>query len=78
MSATKAEYIDALEAEMEAVWIRKFISRLGWKALDDGDDVIDKLSLDLRVGSIGLIRRIQGWQALDDGDDVIDKLSLDL
>ncbi|GJW95924.1 hypothetical protein Tco_0175596 [Tanacetum coccineum] len=29
MSATKAEYIAALEAEMEAVWIRKFISRHG-------------------------------------------------
>ncbi|GJY40305.1 hypothetical protein Tco_0427575 [Tanacetum coccineum] len=29
MSATKAEYIAASEAAMEAVWIRKFISRLG-------------------------------------------------
>ncbi|GJY42136.1 hypothetical protein Tco_0429406 [Tanacetum coccineum] len=29
MSATEAEYIAASEAEMEAVWIRKFISRLG-------------------------------------------------
>ncbi|GJX64558.1 putative reverse transcriptase domain-containing protein [Tanacetum coccineum] len=29
MSATEAEYIDALEAGMEAVWIRKFISELG-------------------------------------------------
>nr|GEY29833.1 reverse transcriptase domain-containing protein [Tanacetum cinerariifolium] len=29
MSATEAEYIDAFEAAMEAVWIRKFISRLG-------------------------------------------------
>ncbi|GJX18684.1 hypothetical protein Tco_0221361 [Tanacetum coccineum] len=29
MSATKAEYIAASEAEMEAIWIRKFISRLG-------------------------------------------------
>nr|GEV50878.1 uncharacterized mitochondrial protein AtMg00810-like [Tanacetum cinerariifolium] len=29
MSATKAEYIAALEAKMIAVWIRKFISRLG-------------------------------------------------
>ncbi|GKF29432.1 hypothetical protein Tco_0095774 [Tanacetum coccineum] len=28
MSATKAEYIAASEAEMEAIWIRKFISRL--------------------------------------------------
>nr|GFA61169.1 hypothetical protein [Tanacetum cinerariifolium] len=29
MSATEAEYIDAFEAAMEAVWIRKFISGLG-------------------------------------------------
>ncbi|GKC80132.1 hypothetical protein Tco_1130906 [Tanacetum coccineum] len=29
MSATKAEYIAASEAAMEAVWIRKFISGLG-------------------------------------------------
>nr|GEW58964.1 retrotransposon protein, putative, Ty1-copia subclass [Tanacetum cinerariifolium] len=29
MSATKAEYIAALKAAMEAVWIRKFISELG-------------------------------------------------
>ncbi|GKE67457.1 retrotransposon protein, putative, ty1-copia subclass, partial [Tanacetum coccineum] len=29
MSATKAEYIAASEVAMEAVWIRKFISRLG-------------------------------------------------
>ncbi|GJW61059.1 retrotransposon protein, putative, ty1-copia subclass, partial [Tanacetum coccineum] len=29
MSATEAEYIATSEAEMEAVWIRKFISRLG-------------------------------------------------
>ncbi|GJY96106.1 hypothetical protein Tco_0512467 [Tanacetum coccineum] len=29
MSATEAEYITALEAGMEAVWIRKFISGLG-------------------------------------------------
>nr|GFB39780.1 retrotransposon protein, putative, Ty1-copia subclass [Tanacetum cinerariifolium] len=29
MSATEAEYIAALEAAMEAVWIRKFISVLG-------------------------------------------------
>ncbi|GJT78793.1 retrotransposon protein, putative, ty1-copia subclass [Tanacetum coccineum] len=29
MSATKAEYIAALEAAMKAVWIRKFISGLG-------------------------------------------------
>ncbi|GJT52783.1 hypothetical protein Tco_0978940 [Tanacetum coccineum] len=29
MPATKAEYIAASEAEMEAVWIRKFISGLG-------------------------------------------------
>ncbi|GJZ80571.1 hypothetical protein Tco_0645565 [Tanacetum coccineum] len=29
MSATEAEYIAASEAAMEAVWIRKFISRLG-------------------------------------------------
>ncbi|GKB55122.1 hypothetical protein Tco_0905875 [Tanacetum coccineum] len=29
MSATDAEYIAALEAAMEAVWIRKFISSLG-------------------------------------------------
>ncbi|GKD48735.1 hypothetical protein Tco_1277711 [Tanacetum coccineum] len=29
MSATKAEYIAALEAAMEAAWIRKFISGLG-------------------------------------------------
>ncbi|GJY42673.1 retrotransposon protein, putative, ty1-copia subclass, partial [Tanacetum coccineum] len=29
MSATKSEYIAALEAAMEAVWIRKFISGLG-------------------------------------------------
>ncbi|GKF67486.1 hypothetical protein Tco_0197165, partial [Tanacetum coccineum] len=29
MSATKAEYIAALEAMMVAVWIRKFISGLG-------------------------------------------------
>ncbi|GJU43420.1 retrotransposon protein, putative, ty1-copia subclass [Tanacetum coccineum] len=29
MSATEAEYIDASEAAMEAVWIRKFISGLG-------------------------------------------------
>ncbi|GKG15887.1 hypothetical protein Tco_0358210, partial [Tanacetum coccineum] len=29
MSATEAEYIAALEVAMEAVWIRKFISRLG-------------------------------------------------
>ncbi|GKD36832.1 retrotransposon protein, putative, ty1-copia subclass, partial [Tanacetum coccineum] len=29
MSATKAEYIAALKAVMEGVWIRKFISRLG-------------------------------------------------
>ncbi|GKE00521.1 hypothetical protein Tco_1388504 [Tanacetum coccineum] len=29
MFATKAEYIAASKAEMEAVWIRKFISRLG-------------------------------------------------
>ncbi|GKC12161.1 putative retrotransposon protein [Tanacetum coccineum] len=29
MSATEAEYIAALEAAMEAVWIRKFISGLG-------------------------------------------------
>ncbi|GKD15886.1 hypothetical protein Tco_1205044 [Tanacetum coccineum] len=29
MSATEAEYIAALEAAMEAVWIRKFILRLG-------------------------------------------------
>ncbi|GJZ22357.1 retrotransposon protein, putative, ty1-copia subclass [Tanacetum coccineum] len=29
MSTTKAKYIAALEAEMEAVWIRKFISGLG-------------------------------------------------
>ncbi|GKF13527.1 hypothetical protein Tco_0054989 [Tanacetum coccineum] len=29
MSATKVEYIAASEAEMEDVWIRKFISRLG-------------------------------------------------
>ncbi|GJV03070.1 hypothetical protein Tco_1336639 [Tanacetum coccineum] len=29
MSATEAEYIVALEAAMEAVWIRKFISGLG-------------------------------------------------
>ncbi|GJV36950.1 hypothetical protein Tco_1409427 [Tanacetum coccineum] len=29
MSATLAEYIAASEAEVEAVWIRKFISRLG-------------------------------------------------
>ncbi|GJU05864.1 retrotransposon protein, putative, ty1-copia subclass [Tanacetum coccineum] len=29
MSATEAEYIAALEAAIEAVWIRKFISRLG-------------------------------------------------
>ncbi|GKF05747.1 hypothetical protein Tco_0036415, partial [Tanacetum coccineum] len=28
MSATEAEYITASEAAMEAVWIRKFISRL--------------------------------------------------
>ncbi|GJX02982.1 hypothetical protein Tco_0188898 [Tanacetum coccineum] len=28
MSATEAEYITALEATMEAVWIRKFISGL--------------------------------------------------
>ncbi|GKA00931.1 hypothetical protein Tco_0673596 [Tanacetum coccineum] len=31
MSATKAEYIAASEAAMEAVWIRKFISGLGIK-----------------------------------------------
>ncbi|GJT58795.1 hypothetical protein Tco_1002328 [Tanacetum coccineum] len=29
MSTTKSEYIAALEAAMEVVWIRKFISRLG-------------------------------------------------
>ncbi|GKF92317.1 hypothetical protein Tco_0279036, partial [Tanacetum coccineum] len=29
MSATEAKYIAALKAVMEAVWIRKFISRLG-------------------------------------------------
>ncbi|GKB21587.1 hypothetical protein Tco_0855510 [Tanacetum coccineum] len=29
MSATEAEYIDALEAAMKAIWIRKFISGLG-------------------------------------------------
>ncbi|GKF70622.1 hypothetical protein Tco_0203679, partial [Tanacetum coccineum] len=29
MSATEAEYIAALEAAMETVWIRKFISGLG-------------------------------------------------
>ncbi|GKC02147.1 hypothetical protein Tco_0993757 [Tanacetum coccineum] len=29
MSTTKAEYIAASEAEMEAVWIMKFISGLG-------------------------------------------------
>nr|GFC21609.1 retrotransposon protein, putative, Ty1-copia subclass [Tanacetum cinerariifolium] len=31
MSAKEAEYIDALEAAMEAVWIRKFISGLGFR-----------------------------------------------
>ncbi|GJW85795.1 hypothetical protein Tco_0158940 [Tanacetum coccineum] len=40
----------------------------GWKALDDGDDVIDKLSLNLRLkcfvgsyneGKLGLRRRIE-------------------
>ncbi|GJU08720.1 hypothetical protein Tco_1125150 [Tanacetum coccineum] len=41
---------------------------LGWKALDDGDDVIGKLSLDSRYICV---------EALDDGDDVIGKLSLD-
>nr|GEV06850.1 hypothetical protein [Tanacetum cinerariifolium] len=29
MSATEAEYVAASEAEMEAVWIRKLISKLG-------------------------------------------------
>nr|GEV38251.1 zinc finger, CCHC-type [Tanacetum cinerariifolium] len=29
MSSMEAEYIDAAEAVMEAIWIRKFISRLG-------------------------------------------------
>nr|GEV86235.1 putative retrotransposon protein [Tanacetum cinerariifolium] len=33
MSATEAEYIAALEAVMEAVWIRKFISGLGWRSM---------------------------------------------
>ncbi|GJY76168.1 retrotransposon protein, putative, ty1-copia subclass [Tanacetum coccineum] len=31
MSATEAEYIDASEAAMEAIWIRKFISGLDFK-----------------------------------------------
>ena len=47
-SATEAEYIAALEAAKEAVWIRKFVSELGVV-------LIASCPLDLYCDNIGAI-----------------------
>ncbi|GJZ33510.1 hypothetical protein Tco_0578946 [Tanacetum coccineum] len=54
MSSMEAEYIAAAEAAMEAVWIHKFISRLGivpalidlWISIQEGDIRILKVHTD--------------------------------
>ncbi|GKA48146.1 hypothetical protein Tco_0741104, partial [Tanacetum coccineum] len=54
MSATEAEYIASSEAEMEVVWIRKFISRLDDNLADPFTKALSKEKLTQHARSMRL------------------------